>query len=136
MTEEAEKVNEDLLSLPEPPATNLLNQLCVKLMSFQWAIEQAIDGANGHNKLNEEWHNAADRFAETIASSFPKLKPSKGAASTPKQVQAELVSQQLAPYAPGVLPSAGKVSLQNPSPTSGSRSSSTPLTHAIAKRSA
>jgi hypothetical protein len=101
VTEEAEKVNEDLLSLPEPPATNLVKQLCVKLINFRWAIEQAIRGANGHNKLNEEWYNAADGFAETITGSWPKLKLSKDIIGTPKQAQVEHTSQRTNPRTPG-----------------------------------
>ncbi|KAI9766623.1 MAG: hypothetical protein M1840_006434 [Geoglossum simile] len=101
VTEEAEKVNEDLLGLPEPPATDLVKQLCVKLINFRWAIEQATRGANGHNRLNEEWYNAADRFAETITSSSPKLKLSRDITSTPKQAQSENANQRTAPRTPG-----------------------------------
>ncbi|KAI9779416.1 MAG: hypothetical protein M1839_007381 [Geoglossum umbratile] len=101
VTEEAERVNMDLLSLPEPPATNLVRQLSEKLMDLRWAIEHATRGSNGHNKLNEEWSNAADRFAETITSSWPRLKLSKDTAVTPKRALAEQASQRIAPRTPG-----------------------------------
>ncbi|KAI9862337.1 MAG: hypothetical protein M1813_004813 [Trichoglossum hirsutum] len=98
VTEEADRVNEELLSLPEPPATNLVKQLCVKLLRLQWVVGQDISGANDHNKLNEDWQNAADKFAETITNSSPKLKISDGA---PRQVEAGPTSQRTTPRTPG-----------------------------------
>ena len=87
--------------MPEPPATNLVKQLCVKLINFGWAIEQATRGANGHNKLNEEWYNAADIFAEMITGSWPKLKSLKDAIGTVKHAQVEHTSPRTVPRTPG-----------------------------------
>ncbi|KAH0559399.1 hypothetical protein GP486_004084 [Trichoglossum hirsutum] len=97
VTEEADRVNEELLSLPEPPATNLLKQLCMKLYRLQWVVGQGIGGANEHNKLNEDWQNAADKFAEIIINSSPKLNISDGA---PRLVESP-VNQRTAPRIPG-----------------------------------
>ncbi|KAH0537502.1 hypothetical protein FGG08_005720 [Glutinoglossum americanum] len=101
VTEEADKVNEELLSLPEPPVTNLVKQLCMKLLRFQWVIAQDINGANDHNKLNEDWQNAADRFAEIIVNSSPKLKLSKDKASISAQAETGPASQRAVPHTPG-----------------------------------
>jgi hypothetical protein len=102
VTEEADKVNEELLSLPESPATNLVKQLCMMLLRFQLVISQKIQGVNDHNKLNEDWLNAADKFAETITNSSPKLKLSKDTASAPGQSEAGPVSQRTASRTPGM----------------------------------